>query len=126
MYFVLRSLCESSGCCGPDCGGVTTVTSVGQQSVLKFFKFISLASKTLRFFLIALGTYENCSKLHQERFTLDIEKHFCPGRVVKPWNRLPREVFNVPNLSVFKRAFGQCPYERALTWVCHEELRQLE
>lgn len=46
-------------------GGMTTVISVGQQNVFKFFTFVSLASKTA-FFPIALGTYGNCSELHQE------------------------------------------------------------
>jgi len=47
-------------------------------------------------------TRRNGCKLKEGRLRLDIRKKFFTMRVVKHWDRLPREAVDVPSLSVFK------------------------
>ncbi|KAK4826657.1 hypothetical protein QYF61_010642 [Mycteria americana] len=69
---------------------------------LRELGFFSLEKRMLRGDLITLYNHLK-GGCREGRFRLDIRKFYFTERVVKHWNRLPREVVESPSLEVFKR-----------------------
>jgi len=71
-------------------------------------------------------THGNNSKLCQGRFRLDIRKNFVTERLVKNWNRLPREVVDTPSLSVLRRHLDNALNSTLELLLSPESVRQLD
>ncbi|RMC13043.1 hypothetical protein DUI87_10573 [Hirundo rustica rustica] len=74
--------------------------------LITVFQYLKEACKTAKGGLFTTvcsdRTRENGFKLKEVGFSLDIREKFFTVRVVRLWNRLPREVVDSPSLEVFK------------------------
>ncbi|KAK4806223.1 LOW QUALITY PROTEIN: hypothetical protein QYF61_001146 [Mycteria americana] len=83
----------------------SALATPGVLCPLQYFQYLKGAYKKDgdRLFSRACSdrTRGNGFKLKEGRFRLDIRKKFFMMRVVKHWNRLPREVVDAPSLETF-------------------------
>lgn len=96
-------------------------------NVIALYNFLKRGSGeggAVLFSLAANDRRENGIKLCQGR--LDIREKFCIMRVVRHWNRLPREVVYALCLPVFKRCLDNDLKDILLLLASPEEVRQMD